>query len=328
MNLTTKYTKHTKGKNLFRRVFIFVCFVYFVVEKSSAADFAILKPADFAHHVEHFNVMEDENVTNFISNTDSWAWLQKEIPFFECPDKEVEEMYYFRWWSFRKHIVQTPEGFIITEFLTPVRHADVFNAISCAAGFHLAEGRWLHVQKYLDDYTTFWFRGNSGQPQKKFHSYSSWIESAAYDRYLVNGDKTFLTNMLADFVADHKSWEKEKQLTNGLFWQFDVRDGMEESISGSRTAKNLRPTINSYMFANAQAIANIARLAGDKKTASEFDAKAARLKKLVQEKLWDADAHFFKVLVTSTNWADASVSHVPSSAREELGFIPDRKSVV
>jgi len=40
-------------------------------------------------------------------------------------------------------------------------------------------------------------------------------------------------------------------LTNGLFWQYDVRDGMEESISGSRTNKNLRPTINSYMFGNA-----------------------------------------------------------------------------
>ena len=76
------------------------------------------------------------------------------------------------------------------------------------------------------------------------------------------------------------------------------------------------------MAANAQAIANIARLAGDKKSAVEFDAKALRLKKLLQEKLWDADAHFFKVLVASTNWADASVSYIPSSAREELGFIP------
>ena len=59
---------------------------------------------------------------------------------------------------------------------------------------------------------------------------------------------------------------------------------MEESISGSRTNKNLRPTINSYMFANARAIADIARLAGNKKIADEFDAKAAQLKKLVAGK--------------------------------------------
>ena len=40
----------------------------------------------------------------------------------------------------------------------------------------------------------------------------------------------------------------------GLFWQHDVRDGMEESISGSRRVRNARPTLNSYMYANAVAI--------------------------------------------------------------------------
>ena len=257
--------------------------------------------------------MEDENVTNFVSNAQAWDWLQKEIPFFECPDREVEEMYYFRWWSFRKHLVQTPGGFIITEFLTPVRHADVFNAISCAVGFHLAEGRWLHDQAYLDDYTTFWLRGNGGQPQKKIHSYSSWMEAAAYNRFLVTGDKTFLTNLLADFVADYKRWEAERLSANGLFWQFDMRDGMEESISGSRTNQNARPTINSYMFANAQAIANIARLAGNKPVAKEFDAKAIRLKQFTQEKLWNADAKFFEARHEDGGFADV---------REELGYVP------
>ena len=56
----------------------------------------------------------------------------------------MEELYYFRWWSFRKHLVRTPGGFVFTEFLTPVSHAGPFNTVSCAAGFHVAEGRWLH----------------------------------------------------------------------------------------------------------------------------------------------------------------------------------------
>ena len=42
-------------------------------------------------------------------------------------------------------------------------------------------------------------------------------------------------------------------LPDGMFWQFDVRDAMEESISGGRKVKNVRPTINSYMAANAAA---------------------------------------------------------------------------
>ena len=127
---------------------------------------------------------------------------------------------------------------------------------------------------------------------------------------------------IADLVADYHTWETERQLPNGLFWQYDVRDAMEESISGSRTAKNIRPTINSYMFANAQAIANLAHLANQPKLAAEFTTKAAALKHLTQEHLWDTNASFFKVLVAVTNPSVPSVLYVPSTAREAIGYTP------
>ncbi|MDR3457429.1 MAG: trehalase family glycosidase [Verrucomicrobiae bacterium] len=288
---------------------VFLC----VVLNGRAVDFNGLKPAAFAHYVGHFNAMEDENVTNTIPDAAAWGWMQKEIPLFECPDKEVEEMYYFRWWSYRKHLVHSTNGWVITEFLTPVRHAGMFNTISCAAGFHIAEGRWLQDGNFLDDYVSFWLRGSAGRPPPHFHKYSSWFAAAVYDRYLTTGDARFTTNLLGDLVADYQAWEQEHLTASGLFWQFDVRDGMEESISGSRKDKNLRPTINTYMFANARAIAAIARLAGDKKTAATFEAKAAKLKKLVQDRLWDAEADFFEVRHEDGTF---------SGAREEIGFIP------
>ncbi|HEX4343615.1 MAG TPA: glycosyl hydrolase family 65 protein [Verrucomicrobiae bacterium] len=293
--------------------FVMLAGVVLSATMGRAADVSVIKPEVLVPFVERFNSMEDENITNAISNADSLAWLQKEIPLFDCPDKEVEEIYYFRWWSYRKHIVQTPVGFILTEFLTPVRHADIFNSISCADSFHLAEGRWMRDQNYLNDYTLFWLRGTNGVPPRKFHSYSSWLASAAYDRYLVNGDATFLKSLLNDFVADYGVWEQERQLTNGLFWQFDVRDGMEESISGSRTVKNARPTINSYMFANARAISAIAQLSGDKAVAQEFKVKADMLRGLTEKALWNPDAKFFEALRP-----DGTLSEV----REELGYIP------
>jgi hypothetical protein len=67
------------------------------------------------------------------------------------------------------------------------------------------------------------------------------------------------------------------------------------------------------MFGNATAIAAIARLAGEKKLASEFDGKAAQLKKLVQEKLWNPGAEFFEVLRDDGHFANV---------REEIGFVP------
>ena len=68
------------------------------------------------------------------------------MPLFDCPDGDFEEIYYFRWWTFRKHIKQTPDGRVLTEFITPVSHAGPYNTISCAVGHHLAEGRWLRDQ--------------------------------------------------------------------------------------------------------------------------------------------------------------------------------------
>ncbi|HEX9047711.1 MAG TPA: trehalase family glycosidase, partial [Verrucomicrobiae bacterium] len=272
---------------------------------ASATDFAVLKPAAFSHYIDHFNAMEDENVTNFIPNADSWAWLQQGIPFFDCPDKEIEEMYYYRWWSFRKHLEQTTNGFVFSEFLTRQ------TPISSALGHQLAEGRWLHDQRCLDDYVRYWFHDDAARQQ--MHKYSSWLAAALWERYLVTQDKQFLVSQLDNLVRDYGQWEAEHLATNGLFWQYDVRDAMEETISGSRTNKHLRPSISSYMYGNAKAIAAMARLAGDKKLAGEFAGKAAQLKKAVQNQLWNEGAEFFEVRRDDGNF---------SNVREEIGFIP------
>ena len=97
---------------------------------------------------------------------------------------------------------------------------------------------------------------------------------------------------MPDLIANYEAWERSNRDANGLYWQIDDRDGMEVSIGGS----GYRATINSYQFGDALAIARIAELAGKTDIASDFREKAAEIKKLVQEKLWDAHAQFFKVL--------------------------------
>ena len=244
-------------------------------------------------------------MTNTVANADSRDWLQKEIPFFECPDRSVEEMYYFRWWAFRKHLERTPQGYEISEFLTRPAPG------SSALGHQIDEGRWLHDQDYLDDYVRFWL--GKEQSRQQLHKYSNWLAAALYERYLVTGDRQFLISLLDALTGDYRQWEQEHLTPGGLFWQYDVRDGMEESISGSRKNKNLRPTLNSYMFANARAISEIARLAGNQSVAGEFAAKAVKLRNLVEKNLWNPEADFFEV-----RRDDGQLSNV----REEMGFIP------
>jgi hypothetical protein len=100
---------------------------------------------------------------------------------------------------------------------------------------------------------------------------------------------------------------------SGLFWQRDVSDGMESSVSGGRRVRNIRPTINSYMFANARAIAAIASLAGNAKLRDEYGAKAAKLRELVQGTLWNPQAQFFETVLENGKSADV---------RELIGYTP------
>jgi hypothetical protein len=290
------------------------CFAWLGALQYGLAESRVLDPNGFKHYVDQFNADDEETVLNAIPNNQAWEWIVANVPLFDCPDEQLEKIYYYRWWTFRKHIKQTPDGLVITEFIQPVRHAGPHNTISCAYGHHLAEGRWLRDQRPLDEYTDFWFHsGEDGGPASHVHKFSSWAAAALYDRYLVTGDKESLVLLLDELIADYEQWEAERQRPDGLFWQFDVRDGMEESISGSRTEQHVRPTINSYMAANASAIAKIANLAGCQEIVEQYNEKADSLRGKAIAAMWDDDARFFKV-----RRADGTLS----DAREAIGYIP------
>ena len=49
----------------------------------------VLNADSFAHHIDHFNAMEDESVVNIVPNAESWAWLRANVPFFTCDDPDM-----------------------------------------------------------------------------------------------------------------------------------------------------------------------------------------------------------------------------------------------
>ena len=97
--------------------------------------------------IEDFNKNDHELYRGYYPNAAAWDFLKANIPLLDCPDKDIQTTYYFRWWTYRKHIKQTPDGFIVDEFLPQVDWAGKYNSISCAAGHHLYEGRWLRDPK-------------------------------------------------------------------------------------------------------------------------------------------------------------------------------------
>jgi hypothetical protein len=166
----------------------------------------------------------------------------------------------------------------------------------------------------MDDNLHVWFRGDSGKPMSKLRFYSGWYMDAVYNRYMVNLDEKFVLDLLPDMEDDYKAWEQEKKSPSGLFWQYDVRDAMEETISGGRKEKNPRPSINSYMFGNAIALQKLNLMTGNGRKAFVYQSKSDSIKSLLQSKLWNDRHEFFEVRKEQGDTL--------ANVREEIGFIP------
>ncbi|MBQ8580795.1 MAG: six-hairpin glycosidase [Alistipes sp.] len=273
---------------------------------------SVLNYKDFDHYIKVFNESEDENIAQAIPNAEASAWMEKNIPLFACPQHNFEEMFYFRWWTLRKHIKETPVGYGMTEFLVQRSYSDKYNLIACAVGHHIHESRWLHNDEYLDQILHTWYRGNEGGMMAKFNKFSSWNPWAVYNRYLVNMDEEYLKDLYKDLKAEYKYWEDTHRLPDGLYWQEDVKDGMEESISGGRKKQFARPTINSYMYGNAVALSKVARMMNNEADVKLYEEKASEMKDLIYSKLWNEERAFFE-----TRRADTLCC-----AREAIGYIP------
>src|SRR5579875_3834768 len=145
--------------------------------------FTVLSLGDYRHYATQFAA--DEREATGKSPDDEWPWMAANIPLFSGSDKQFEEMYYFRWYAWKKHLVHTPHGYIITEWL-PRPNLPNFDALPDAASFHLGEARWLHDPAIARDDARFWLSRDSGS-----HKYSDAIATAARSVSLADGDIAF-----------------------------------------------------------------------------------------------------------------------------------------
>jgi hypothetical protein len=267
-------------------------------------DSSVLHAQDYRHYFSDF--VHDEREMLGTAPPLPWDWFVANIPWLDIPDKEMERIYYFRWYSFQKHIVRGPNGYLISEFLDDVPWSGKRNMIDAAAGHHIREARWLRDPAYADDYTKFWF-GPEGEPLR----YSFWAADSVYQLFLSTGDRDLAISLLPALVKNYEAWEGTHQDPNGLFWQIDDRDGMEDSISGN----GYRPTINSYMYGDAVAISRIAEMANQVQIANAYQAKATHLRELIDERLWNSHDDFYETVARNDHdgWSDD---------RELIGYIP------
>lgn len=233
----------------------------------------------------------------FWDNKD-WDWYKANIPFLETPDPDIDTTYYYRWELMTKHLVygSPASGYNYTEFIDRPGWSGTYGSISCPVGHQLYETRWLKDKRLSQDYARYWFRTPGAQPMR----YSCWLEDGIWAVYRTQQDRDFVVDLKDDMINNFQAWKKKHYDEDfGMFWQHGMAEGMETNINSRMTdnwfagAKGYRPSMTAYMYSSALAIANTARLAGDTKTADEYEAMADLQKKRMQEELWDPQREFF-----------------------------------
>lgn len=274
----------------------------------------------------------------FWDNRD-WEWYAEHIPFFECPDSEINTTYYYRWELLTKHLTygSPNSGYSFTEFIDRPFWSGAYGAISCPAGHQLYEARWLRQPRIARDYSRYWFRTPGAQPR----NYSTWLADSVWAVHLVQDDLPFAKDLLPDLRQNYEGWEKRHFVPEvGLFWQNGHDDGMEFNINSRQTkdilrgAPGYRPSFNAYMWADAVAISKIADQAGEADIAATFRAKAAGLKRSLQTKLWDEKRQFFFPLLKNDEERDGETMKALTltyqtgkyagspHGRELIGYVP------
>jgi mannosylglycerate hydrolase MGH1-like protein/glycosyl hydrolase family 65 len=227
-----------------------------------------------------------------------WQWFATRIPMFESPDTAIDATYYYRWELVTRHLTYgSPEtGYTFTEFIDRPFWSGAFGAISCPLGHQFDEIRWLDDRRIIDDFARYWFETPGAQPR----SYSNWYASAMWNTYLVLGDTSFLRGVLPYMKSQYAGWMAEHWDAGHAMFRWDgLHDGMERNINSRQTddidagAEGYRPTLNSYAYGDARAIARASALFGDTAATHEFDLRADSLRARVERELWDPRREFF-----------------------------------
>lgn len=264
-------------------------------------------------------------------------WFLENIPFLEIDDREIQEIYYYRWKLYRSHIREIgEEGTTVLEFLGNVPWARQPDTdLNDSASFHLHEGRWLRDPRVVDDLIEHLYQGGAND-----RHFSESIADATESTTLVTGDPSPGVRQLGAMERIFNAWDDHFDAGRNLYWIEPLLDATEYTISSidasgagftanPSTDQNrngftggfaFRPSINSYQYANALAIAHFAEAAGKPGVAEDYRLRASKIRAATLAQLWNPGLEHF------TDRYQRSTPFVTSGdfirGRELVGYVP------
>ena len=280
-------------------------------------------------YVDRFNRTDVELYTNAIPNAAAKDFLMRNVPRFACPDKDIERTYYFRWWTYRKHLRHDLGVWTVSEFLPPVSWAGAGNTIVCPAGHHLREGRWLRDPQYMSDLARFWLSDSRADHR---WNYSTWLYTGTCLVAEATGCDALAAGLMDAAVACYRRWEQGFLRSawplpgqapmggdgKGGFLSVDDREGTELSLGGN----GYKPLFASAMWSEAAHIAAVARKEGRTELADEFERKAAVNRDSILANCWNGELGFFTT--GGTNGTKGAVRELHGYAPWYFGVPTDK----
>ncbi len=264
-------------------------------------------------------------------------WYERNIPFLEIDDPEIQQIYFYRWKLFRSHIREIgAEGTTVVEFLPNVPWARQPDTdLNDSAAFHLMEGRWLRSPAVVNSLIGHLYTGGGDD-----RHFSEWIAAATEQTTWVTGDPAPALKHLDTMQHIFNLWDDHLDRQRNLYWIEPLLDATEYTIasidaSGAGFQEHaspdqnqngftggfaFRPSINSYQYANAMAISRLARAAGQPQVADDYERRAEAIRGAVLSELWNPGMqHFVDRYQRSTKYVAAGDF---IRGRELVGFVP------
>jgi hypothetical protein len=256
-------------------------------------------PADlFARHQREYN-----------------RWFFDNVPYFDAADPAFKKMWYYRWWVVRFNMAQadTPD---LTGYRFYEGKLGFDNVISFAVPVQLKELAYLRdpvfgLQQAQNSYRNLSPQGAVVDPPGIAYwgeMYSHWIAAALAEFHRVHPIPVdTLRALLPVMASDVRTWmtvfdpdhdglpQRAKPRITGYdldilsFWYFS---GLKLDLNAKLDDME-RVDFASFVYANARAVAELARAANDAPLASELDATADRIRGAALQHLWDDETHFF-----------------------------------
>ena len=274
-------------------------------------------------YIEKFEKLDGGQFEDFFApEKGMYGFLAENLPEFECEDKTIEEIYYFRAYTFAKHIKRNRFGrLIVTEWLdSPSWQKETDGAISCPVGHQLRELKWFkNGSEIAEDYIRFWCKNENMQ---WLQYYTNWFVYAVWDYCNTTGNMQFAYDIVDQLISCLEDQRSQHKAECGLYKSVDNYDGMELSISGY----GVRPTINSYVYGNAYGLLKILEYGKDEERVEDYRRFVEDIRMKINKKLFKKDFYYNQPLNEGEEMPqylpDFSNPNQKYGVKELIGYVP------